>query len=163
MDVYTLTTRPLRKRLVDAVQGYKPAIQSICQATISIPSPSSSHTNRANDSKTIAKRDTCAAVSLAHATFLGDVRPARRYGRQPVRLRGIGGTDDDVLDRIGKFRFRKGNTTSHILCYVFDNPLAGIEKLCLIGMSDIYHHSIDILYHIGANLDGGTPPLQTTS
>ena len=30
-------------------------------------------------------------------------------------------------------------------------------------MSDIYHHSIDTLYHIGANLDGGTTPLQTTS
>ena len=30
-------------------------------------------------------------------------------------------------------------------------------------MSDIYHHSIDILYHIGANLDGDTPPLQISS
>ena len=30
-------------------------------------------------------------------------------------------------------------------------------------MSDIYHHPIDILYHIGANLDGDTSPLQISS
>ena len=30
-------------------------------------------------------------------------------------------------------------------------------------MSDIYHHSIGILYHIGTNLDGETPPLQISS
>jgi hypothetical protein len=155
---------PLHKRLAAASTGDNTTIQTICQASIRIPAIHQHKLTAVtrNDMDATAKLDTCAAVSLSHRQYLRDIRHANRHGRQPIRLRGIGGKDNDVLDKIGKLRVRKqdGNIIT-ILCYVFDKSLAGIEHLCLIGMSDIHKHSVDILHHIGNNLQGKTSPLRT--
>jgi hypothetical protein len=154
--------QPLHKRLAAASTGDNTTIQTICQAPIRIPAIHQHKltADTRSDMDATAKLDTCAAVSLAHRQYLRDIRHANRHGRQPIRLRGIGGKDNDVLDKIGKLRVRKQNgNIITILCYVFDKSLAGIEHLCLIGMSDIHKHSVDILHHIGNNLQGKTSPL----
>ena len=164
MDVYAATVQPLHKRLAAASTGDNTAIQTIYQAPIRIPAIHQHKltADTRSDLDATAKLDTCVAVSLAHRKYLRDIRHAYRHGRHPIRLRGIGGKDNDVLDKIGKLRVRKHNgDIITVLCYVFDKPVTGIEHLCLIGMTDIHKHAVDILHHIGSNLQGKTSYLRT--
>ena len=107
------------------------------------------------------KLDSCAAVSLAHSSFLKGITNVRYWKRNPVRLRGIGGTDSQVLDKAGYLQLHQCSVKPvSILCYVYDKPIADITAVCLIGMSDIARHRIDLNRHIDLTLEGIVSPLQ---
>ena len=46
------------------------------------------------------KLDTCGSVSIAHSSFLTQVKRAREHGLPPIRLTGIGGKSG-ILDMVG--------------------------------------------------------------
>ncbi len=75
------------------------------------------------------KLDTCGSVSIAHSSFLTQVRKAREHGLPPIRLTGIGGKSG-ILDMVGILQLAapEGNVKS-IQCYVYDSPLGPTSKM----------------------------------
>ena len=111
--------------------------------------------------KITIKLDSSAAVSLAHSSFLQGVKPVHHWKKNPVRLRGIGGTDSQVLDKAGYLQLYQCSAKPvFILCHIYNKTIADITAVCLIGMSDIARHRIDLNHHIDLTLEGFISPLQ---
>ena len=152
VEAHSALTLPLETRLTLPAEGEEPT--PICEALLNLPT-------FANPIK--AKLDTCAAVSIAHREYLTDIKHCRRYGKHPVRLRGIGGQDPDILPLVGKLSVAGEGKSTTVLCYVYDKPLATCEKLCLIGMRDLWIKNVDINYHIDQTIRGLASPLKFIS
>ena len=66
-----------------------------------------------------------------------------------------------MLDKAGYLQLHQRSAKPvSILCYVYDKPIADITAVCLIGMSDIARHRIDLNRHIDLTLEGIVSPLQ---
>ena len=91
IDAHDSITLPLNTRLRQRVEGDN-QLPTIYQALLSVPKCKK---------PVIGKLDTCAAVSIAHEEYLTDIRPYRKYGRHPVRLKRIGAHDNLVLTSVG--------------------------------------------------------------
>ena len=127
-------------------------LPAICQALLTVPGCKE---------PVLGKLDTCAAVSIAHEEYLTDIRPCRKYGRHPVRLKGIGGHDNLVLTSVGNLVIDKPNHGKvGVLCYVYNRPISSYKKVCLIGMRDLWIRKIDLHYHMGHTLEGNILPLK---
>ena len=106
IDAYDSVTLPLSTRLKQGVEG-EHQLPTICQALLSVPGCKG---------PVLGKLDTCAAVSIAHEEYLTDIRPYRKYGRHPVRLKGIGGHDNLVLTSVGNLVIDKSDH-GRLACY----------------------------------------------
>jgi hypothetical protein len=67
-----------------------PGSKTICHAMATISSTEQENTNHIH-SQVKVKLDSCGSVSIAHSDYLIQVKPARLYGLQNIRLLGIGG------------------------------------------------------------------------
>ena len=100
IDAHDSVTLPLSTRLRQGVEGDQ-QLPTICQALLSVPG---------RNEPVIGKLNTCAAVYIAHEEYLTDIRPYRKYGRHPVRLKGIGGHGNLVLNSVGYLIIEKPNS-----------------------------------------------------
>ena len=92
-------------------------------------------------------------MSIAHEDYLTDIRPYRKYSRHPVRPIGIGGHGSLVLTSVGNLIIDKPNSGKiSVLCYVYNRPISSYDKVCLIGMRDLWIRRIDLQYHMGHTL-----------
>ena len=110
--------------------------------------------------KVESKLDTCGSVSLAHSSFLRDIRPCAEHGITSVSLNGIGGKSG-LLDQAGVLSILKSNgEIVEILCYVFDKPLGSTEKVLLLSLRSTWDSQIDIVHHMCHSLNGFTKELK---
>ncbi len=87
-------------------------------------------------------------VSIAHSDYLIQVKPARMYGLQSIRLLGIGG-ETNYLKEVGVLPVKKDDEgVCFMLCYVFNTPLGDINKIILLGLHTMMKANINILKHM---------------
>ena len=100
------------------------------------------------------KLDTCGSVSIAHSSFLTQVKRAREHGLPPIRLTGIGGKSG-ILDMVGILQLAapEGNIKS-IQCYVYDSPLGPTSKMLLLSLQSVIEASINIIHHMSLSNKG---------
>ena len=83
------------------------------------------------------KLDTCGSVSIAHSSFLTQVKGAREHGLPPIRLTGIGGRTG-TLNMVGIVQLvGPGEKVKRIQCYVYDSPLGPTEKILLLSLQSV--------------------------
>jgi len=105
------------------------------------------------------KLDTCASVSIAHSSYLTQVKGAREHGLPPIRLTGIGGRSG-TLNMVGIVQLAAPNEkVKRILCYVYDSPLGPTEKILLLSLQSVIEASINIIHHMNMSIKGRCGPL----
>ena len=150
IDAHDSVTLPLSTRLRQGIEGEQ-QLPTIYQALLSLPTCKG---------PVIGKLGTYAAVSIAHEEYFTDIRPYRKYGRHPVRLKGIGGHDNLVLTSVGNLVIEEPNSGKiSILCYVYNRPISSYKTVCIIGMRNLWIRRINLQYHMGRALEGNVLPL----
>jgi hypothetical protein len=92
------------------------------------------------------KLDTCGSVSIAHSSYLTQVKGARERGLPPIRLTGIGGRSG-TLNMVGIVQSAAPEEkVKRILCYVYDSPLGPTEKILLLSLQSVIEASINIIH-----------------
>jgi hypothetical protein len=105
-----------------------PGSKTICHAMATISSMEQENTNHIH-SQVKVKLDSCGSVSIAHSDYLIQVKPARLYGLQSIRLLGIGGKTN-YLKEVGVLPVKKDDDgVCFMLCYVFNTPLGDTNKI----------------------------------
>jgi hypothetical protein len=106
------------------------------------------------------KLDTCGSVSIAHSSYLTQVKRAAEHGLPQIRLAGIGGKSD-ILSRVGIVQLRTPEgRVKRIQCYVFDSPLGPTEKILLLSLQSVIEASINIIHHMDLSIKGKIGPLR---
>jgi hypothetical protein len=105
------------------------------------------------------KLDTCGSVSIAHSSYLTQVKGAREHGLPPIRLTRIGGRSG-TLNMVGIVQLAApGGKVKGILCYVHDSPLGPTEKILLLSLQSVIEASINIIHHMKMSIKGRCGPL----
>ena len=101
------------------------------------------------------KLDTCGSVSIAHSSYLTQVKGAREHGLPPIRLTGIGGRSG-TLNMVGIVQLAApDDKVKRILCYVYDSPLGPTERILLLSLQSVIEASINISRKLQ---DNSNPP-----
>jgi hypothetical protein len=105
------------------------------------------------------KLDTCGSVSIAHSSYLTQVKGAREHGLPPIRLTGIGGRSG-TLNMVDIVQLAAPDEkVKRILCYVYDSPLGPTEKILLLSLQSVIEASINIIHHMNMSIKGRCGPL----
>ena len=100
------------------------------------------------------KLDTCGSVSIAHSSYLTQVKRATEHGLPQIRLTGIGGKSD-ILNTVGIVQLRTPEgRIKRIQCYVFDSPLGPTQKILLLSLQSVIEASINIIHHMDLSVKG---------
>jgi len=106
------------------------------------------------------KLDTCGSVSIAHSSYLTQVKRASEHGLPRIRLTGIGGKSD-ILNMVGIVQLKTPEgRVKRIQCYVFDSPLGPTQKMLLLSLQSVIEASINIIHHMDLSIKGKRGPLR---
>ena len=99
------------------------------------------------------KLDTCGSISIAHSSYLTQVKRAAEHGLPRIRLTGIGGKSD-ILNMVGIVQLKTPEgRVKRIQCYVFDSPLGPTQKMLLLSLQSVVEASINIIHHMDLCLE----------
>ncbi len=127
------------KRLTGITEGIdgiiSPGSKTICHAMATISSTEQENTNHIH-SQVKVKLDSCGSVSIAHSDYLIQVKPARLYGLQSIRLLGIGGKTN-YLKEVGVLPVKKDDDG---VCFIhallrFQHTVRGHQQNYIIRTS----------------------------
>jgi hypothetical protein len=135
-----------------------PGTRTICHAMATISTSRQGKSN-GHQIQVKAKLDSCGSVSIAHSDHLIQLKKAKDYGLQSIRLLGIGGKTN-FLTEVGILPVCKpdGDICS-MLCYVFNSPLGDTDKVILLGLHTMIKANINILQHMKDSLEGNCSAL----
>jgi hypothetical protein len=137
-----------------------PGTRTICHAMATVST--SSQEGKANDRQlqVKVKLDSCGSVSIAHSDHLIKLKKAKDYGLQNIRLLGIGGKTNFLIE-VGVLPVHKPEgDICFMLCYAFKNsPLGDTDNVILLGLHTMMKTNINILQHMKDSLEGNCSAL----
>jgi hypothetical protein len=121
--------------------------RTICHAMATITKEKSNDSDQQREQVKV-KLDSCESVSIAHTDHLIEVKSAKSYGLNNIRLLGIG-EKTNCLTEVGMLPEVRGDDgVCFLLCYTFDSPLGDTEKVILLGLHTMMKANINILQHM---------------
>ncbi len=104
--------------------------------------------------------DTGGSRNLASRHLLKDIRLAKSYGNEPIRMVAVNGLSPDNNHQGELHTTDENGIPLVILCYVQEQPIMGHDTFILLSNNAIVDSSIDINHHAKTSKDFGAVPLK---
>ncbi len=104
--------------------------------------------------------DTGGSRNLASRHLLKDIRLAKSYGDEPIRMVTVNGLSLDYNHQGELHTTDKNGIPLVILCYVQEQPIMGHDTFILLSNNTIVDSSIDINHHAKTSKEVGAVPLK---
>ena len=104
--------------------------------------------------------DTGGSKNLASRHLLKNIKLARSYGNEPIRMVTVNGLSPDYNHQGELHTTDENGTPLVILCYVQEKPIMGHDTFILLCNNTIVDCNIDMNYHARTSKEVGAVPLK---
>ena len=104
--------------------------------------------------------DTGGSRNLASRHLLKDIRLAKSYGNEPIRMVTVNGLSPDYNHQGELHTTDENGVPLVILCYVQEQPIMGHDTFILLSNNTIVDSNIDINHHAKTSKEIGVVPLK---
>ncbi len=104
--------------------------------------------------------DTGGSKNLASRHLLKNIKLAKSYGSEPIRMVTVNGLSPDYNHQDELHTTDENGTPLVILCYVQEKPIMGHDTFILLCNNTIVNCSIDMNYHARTSKEMGAVPLK---
>lgn len=102
--------------------------------------------------------DTGGSRNLASRHLLKDIRLAKSYGNEPIRMVTVNGLSPDYNHQGELHTTDENGIPLVILCYVQEQPIMGHDTFILLSNNTIVDSNIDINHHAKTSKEIGAVP-----
>jgi hypothetical protein len=104
--------------------------------------------------------DTGGSKNLASRHLLKNIKLAKSYGNEPIRMVTVNGLSPDYNHQGELYTTDENGTPLVILCYVQEKPIMGHDTFVLLCNNTIVDCNIDMDYHARTSKKVGAVPLK---
>ena len=104
--------------------------------------------------------DTGGSKNLASRHLLKNIKLAKSYGNEPIRMVTVNGLSPDYNHQGELHTTDENGTPLVFLCYVQEKPIMGHDTFILLCNNTIVDSNIDMNYHARTSKDVGAVPLK---
>ena len=104
--------------------------------------------------------DTGGSKNLASRHLLTNIKLAKSYGNEPIRMVTVNGISPDYSHQGELHTTDENGNPLVILCYVQEKPVMGHDTFVLLCNNTIVECDIDINYHAKTSKEVGAAPLK---
>ena len=104
--------------------------------------------------------DTGGSKNLASRHLLKNIKLAKSYGNEPIRMVTVNGLSPDYNHQGELHTTDENGTPLVFLCYVQEKPIMGHDTFILLCNNTLVDSNIDMNYHSRASKDVGAVPLK---